>query len=104
MAGSYDDRVDIFSLGICLYELMFDKHPSDNENYKNDTDKFMNEIEQGEPLIFDKKFEIPQYKSVISLLKKTITKKDERYSWEQLVNHKFIKYIENLKENERKEE
>ena len=104
MAGSYDDRVDIFSLGICLYELMFDKHPSDNENYKNDTDKFMNEIEQGEPLIFDKKFEIPQYKSVISLLKKMITKKDERYSWEQLVNHKFIKYIENLKENERKEE
>ena len=38
-----------------------------NENYKNDTDKFMNEIEQGEPLIFDKKFEIPKYTSVIGI-------------------------------------
>ena len=88
----YDDTVDIFSLGLCFYELFFGKCPMDEDN------NFMMKIEKGMILEFDEVFmKDEKYFGIIELLKKMIVKKSERYSWNQFFEDKFIKQIYEMK-------
>ena len=85
----YDDKVDIFSLGLCLYVLMFGKFPTNQQS-----DDFMLSIEDGMEIEFEERFKRDRtYRSVISLLMKMIVKKEKRCSWDELMVDEFIQFI-----------
>ena len=72
--------------------MMFGKYPSEKK-----TDVFLDEIESGENvnMIYPQRIH-SRYKMVVDLLKHMIVKKEQRYSWDDLVKDKFILYINDL--------
>jgi len=81
----YDSSIDVWSLGMILYEMVFGKHPLSNYN----------DIESLSSFVTNKNINIPENnnidKSCIDLLKRMLNKNEhERISLEQLFVHPWI--------------
>jgi len=77
--GKYTEKSDLFSLGILMYYLYFDKYPFEGKK----KEKILYEIKKG----IYKKTENPEFND---LLKKLLNvNENERISWEDYFKHKF---------------
>ena len=100
--GKYTEKSDLFSLGVLIYFLYFNKFP-----FKGETrEEILENIEKGIPN------ELTKNSDFNDLLKKLLNEnEEERISWKDYFNHKFFrinqnftKYFEILKGKDGKEE
>ena len=100
--GKYTEKSDLFSLGVLIYFLYFNKFPFEGET----KEEILGNIKKGIPN------ELTKNSDFNDLLKKLLNEnEEERISWKDYFNHKFFrinqnftKYFEILKGKDGKEE
>jgi len=79
----YKESADIWSLGIVIYNLVYNKFPFTGNNFK----KIYNNILNGKYLIYDQENISLELIDLINGILKVDPEK--RYSWDQIINHPF---------------
>jgi serine/threonine protein kinase len=79
----YKESADIWSLGIVIYNLVYNKFPFTGNNFK----KIYNNILNGKYLIYDQENISLELIDLINGILKVDPEK--RYNWEQIINHPF---------------
>ena len=86
----YESAVDMFSLGIILYQLSHNLVHSFGKNYIQFTAKYNNSYEKDDlNIIFDKSITNTDFKDLIK--KMTKLNPENRLTWEDYFNHPFFK-------------
>ena len=84
--GKYTEKSDLFSLGVLIYFLYFNKFPFEGET----TEEILNNIKKGIPN------DLTENSDFNDLLKKLLKEnEEERISWNDYFNHKFFRINQN---------
>jgi serine/threonine protein kinase len=84
----YDEKVDIWCLGILLYHFLFGMSPFMTLPFnKDDTFKLIKKIKYRFPVPKDNS----EYQLVIDLIKKILVVPNERLTLDQILSHPWIK-------------
>ena len=93
ISGKYDEKCDLWSIGVLLYFMLYGRYPFDDEN--GEKEKIFHKIKHEEP-----DYDIPEScvsRSAKSLIQKLLKKKPKhRYNAQEALNDPwFIKHITN---------
>ncbi|CAG9790588.1 unnamed protein product [Diatraea saccharalis] len=85
LAGAYDARVDLWSVGVIMYECLFGKAPYSSNTFKELVDKIQNQ----------EKIQIPPNSSISAGCRDLLSRllkhdPDERISYEDFFNHEYL--------------
>ena len=90
---NYNEKCDLWSLGLIIYVLAFKVHPFMSENIS----EILNQIKNIKNLLLSKKTNSPELDDLIKNL--LVEEPEKRFNWNQYFNHPFFRQKENVRQH-----